>query len=96
MCVVYVFTMPMRSFDISNIIGVLRAGGDARVASAIDLAPLWLVAIPLTALTALVCNAPIALICLSIQAENLCKLPLGLFRLRSRKWIRDVTAEVNA
>lgn len=93
MCVVYFITMPGRAFDISNITGLLRAGGDARMAAAIDLAPLWFVAVPLTALTALVLQAPIAVICLSIQTENLCKLPLGILRLRSKKWINNVTAE---
>ena len=41
MAVVYALFMPMRAFDITNITGVLRAGGDARVASLIDIAPLW-------------------------------------------------------
>lgn len=93
MCVVYICMMPMKSFDISNITGLLRAGGDARMASVIDLAPLWCFAIPLTALMALVLEAPIVVVCLALQAENLLKMPLGLIRLRSRKWINDVTRD---
>ena len=61
------------------------------MASVIDLAPLWCFAIPLTALMALVLEAPIVVVCLALQAENLLKMPLGLIRLRSRKWINDVT-----
>ena len=91
MCVIYIVMMPMKSFDISNVTGVLRAGGDARVAAILDLVPLWLVAVPLTALTALVLDAPIALVCFSIYSENICKMPVGILRLRSRKWINDVT-----
>ena len=91
MCVVYICMMPMRAFDITNITGLLRAGGDARMASVIDLCPLWLVAIPVTAVTALVLNAPVALVCLGIQTESICKMPWGIHRLRSRKWINDVT-----
>lgn len=91
MCVVYIVMMPMKSFDVSAITGVLRAGGDARAAAILDLCPLWLVAVPLTALTGLVFEAPIALVCLSIYSENICKMPLGVIRLRSRKWINDVT-----
>ena len=48
---------------------------------------------PLTFLTALVFNAPVAVVCLCIQSENVCKCPWGLLRLRSRKWINDVTGE---
>lgn len=91
MCVVYVFMMPMKAFDITNITGLLRAGGDAKMASVIDLAPLWCFAIPLTALVALVLDAPVTVVCLAIQGENIIKMPAGIFRLRSRKWINDVT-----
>ena len=91
MCTVYIIMMPMKAFDITNITGLLRAGGDARMASVIDLAPLWLVAVPVTALAALVLDAPVPVVCLCIQTENLCKMPLGILRLRSRKWINDIT-----
>ena len=91
MCVVYICMMPMKAFDITNITGLLRAGGDARMASVIDLAPLWVVAVPLTALAALMLDAPVTVVCLCIQTENLCKMPVGILRLRSRKWINDIT-----
>ena len=91
MCTAYLIIMPLKAFDITNITGLLRAGGDARMASVIDLCPLWLVAVPITALTALVLHGPPVLVCMCIQMENLCKMPLGVLRLRSRKWINDVT-----
>ena len=53
----------------------------------------WVIAVPLTFLTALVFNAPVAVVCLCIQSENVCKCPWGILRLRSRKWINDVTGE---
>ncbi len=91
LAVVYAVFMPMRAFDITNITGVLRAGGDARVASLIDIGPLWLAAIPLMALTGLVLDAPTWVVCIAMQAENLLKCPIGLIRFHSRKWINDVT-----
>ena len=91
LAVIYAVSMPMRAFDITNITGVLRAGGDARVATLIDVGPLWLAAIPLMALTGLVLDAPTWLVCVAMQAENLLKCPLGLIRFHSRKWINDVT-----
>ena len=93
MCVVFIFMMPTKAFDITNISGVLRAGGDVRVSAVIDVGSVWLVALPITALSALVFEAPVALVCLGIQAEGLSKVPLGIWRLRSRKWINDVTRE---
>ena len=94
MCLVYLVFLPMKSFDITNITGVLRAGGDVKMATVIDLCPLWLTAVPLTALTGLVLDAPVIFVCLGIYAENICKMPWGVHRLRSRKWINDVTKEV--
>ena len=91
LAVIYAVFMPMRAFDITNITGVLRAGGDGKVASIIDICPLWLVAIPLMALSGLVFHAPTWLVCVSMQAENICKCPLGLIRFHSRKWINDIT-----
>ena len=91
LAVVYAVFMPMRAFDITNITGVLRAGGDARVASLIDIGPLWLAAIPLMALAGLVLDAPTWVVCIAMQAENLLKCPVGLIRFHSRKWINDVT-----
>lgn len=95
MAVYYALFLPMRAFDITNITGVLRAGGDAKVASVIDLSPLWLGSIPLMALTGLVFQAPIPVVCLAMQVENICKCPLGLIRFRSRRWINDVTRSID-
>ena len=44
-------------------------------------------------LAALVLDAPVTIVCLCIQTENVCKMPLGVLRLRSRKWINDITRE---
>ena len=91
MCAINAVMVPMRAFDITNITGVLRAGGDSRMASVIDLAPLWLTAVPLTALTGLVLDAPVFWVCLSVQAESFTKMPLGILRMRSKKWINNIT-----
>ena len=91
MCLAYLLLTPTRSFDITNITGLLRAGGDTRMAAVLDLVPLWCLAIPLTALGALVLDAPILLVCITTHCESLLKTPLGVLRLRSRKWINQVT-----
>lgn len=91
MCVAYLVQMPCRSFNNAVITGVLRSGGDVKAAIAVDLIPLWLLSIPLTALLALKLETSIPLICVGIYCENVCKMPLGIVRLRSRKWINNIT-----
>ena len=91
LCIVYLVSMPLRSFDITNIIGLMRAGGDTRMAAVLDIFPVWLVAIPLAALFGLVLDAPVVLVCAATQIESFIKAPAGIVRLHSRKWINNVT-----
>lgn len=94
MTIAFACIMPMRSFDFTSITGVLRAGGDVTVAMVIDVVPLWLFSIPLTALCALVLDAPIFLVCLGIQGEAFVKMPVGAWRIHTKKWIHNLTQEV--
>ncbi len=93
MSVVTFSTLALRSFNSTNVVGVLRGGGDVKMTSLIDLGPLWLVALPCAALSGLVFQWDILAVCLSMALENVVKFFLGLWRLHSGKWIRDVTEE---
>ena len=83
--------IPLHAYSISAVTGILRAGGDVFWSTALDLAPQWLVALPLTAVLALVLDADPWFVSLAIQAESFIKCPICLWRIRSRKWIHDVT-----
>lgn len=83
--------MPLRSFECTNIVGVLRGGGDVRMATLIDLTPLWAVALPLAVLSGLVFKLGILWVYLSMMSENVVKTVLGTKRFLSGRWINDVT-----
>ena len=83
--------IPLHAYSISAVTGVLRAGGDVAWSAALDIAPQWLVALPLTALFALVFKSNYWLVAAAIQAESLLKGPLCALRIRTGKWIHDVT-----
>ena len=83
--------IPLHAYSISAVTGVLRAGGDVAWSAALDIAPQWLLALPLTALLALVFKANYWFIAAAIQAESLLKVPLCALRIRTGKWIHDVT-----
>lgn len=83
--------LPLRSFDSTNTVGVLRGGGDVRMAMLIDILPLWLVAIPLAALFGLGLKWGIFWVYVGICMENVVKFGFGLSRLRSRVWVNDIT-----
>ena len=83
--------IPLHAYSISAITGVLRSGGDVVWSAALDLGPQWLVCLPLTALFALVLKTDIWFIALAMQTECIAKIPLCAYRIRTRKWISDVT-----
>ena len=83
--------IPFHAHGVSSITGVFRAGGDVKWATLMDLVPQWCIAVPLTALTALVLRSNCWLIALAMQTEVLIKMPLCLLRFRTGRWIHDVT-----
>lgn len=82
---------PIRSFNCTNIVGVLRGGGDVRMAAVLDVLPLWLVSIPLATLCGLILRTGIFWVYLATFSENVVKSVFGLIRFRSGLWINDVT-----
>lgn len=92
MCVITFAIMPLRAFNTTNVVGVLRAGGDVKMASVIDLAPIWLGSIPLTFFLGIVLQMDILWVALAYQVESFIKFFIGMMRLHSGKWIRDLTA----
>ncbi len=86
-------SIPLHAYSISAVTGVLRAGGDVVWSAALDLCPQWLLALPLTALLALVLGdgSNYWLVAAAIQSESLLKVPLCMIRCRKPVWIHDVT-----
>lgn len=83
--------LPIRAFNTTNVVGVLRGGGDVKAAMVIDDSPLWLVALPFAAICGLALNWGVIAVVIAMALENLVKFFLGMYRLRSGAWIRDVT-----
>ena len=82
---------PLRDFNTTNIVGVLRGGGDVTVTTLIDLSALWLVSIPWAAVCGLVLKTSVFWVYMAIAVEQIGKFFLGVWRLRSGKWVRDLT-----
>ena len=85
-CIVFV-----DSVSTLAIVGVLRGGGDVRMAAVIDIAPLWLAAIPAAAFFGLVLEWGVFWVYVGISLDQLVKFFVGIWRLRSGAWINDVT-----
>lgn len=91
MLTVTFLTLPLQGFNTTNVVGVLRGGGDVTAAAAIDLAPMWIVGVPMAAVVGLVWRLDVLWVCVMRSVEQLVRAALGVFRLHSGKWVRDVT-----
>ena len=91
MLICYACAIPLHSFSSTMAVGVLRGGGDVNASLVIDNVPLWFGTLPLMCLLGLALKVPNEVFCLCLMIEYILKTPLGLIRLRSGKWIHDIT-----
>ncbi len=91
MLTVTFIALPLQGFNTTNVVGVLRGGGDVTAAAVIDLAPMWVVGVPLAAMVGLVWRLDVLWVYIVRAFEQFVRAALGTVRLRSGKWVRDVT-----
>lgn len=80
-----------QAFATICMMGVLRAGGDARFVLLCEMAFLWGIAVPLGFVTGLVLHWPAAVVFLFLRCDEVLKAIVSFFRVTSFKWLRDVT-----
>jgi len=85
---------PLRQLNYVLVVGILRAGGDTRVSALLEVGVILCWGVPMAFVLAYVIKVPFLwLVCGSFVAEDVVKLPLCLWRLRSGKWIHSLTGE---
>ena len=87
LCVMY----PFRAFNMSMVVGICRAGGDTIFCVVYDVIFMWTIALPLAALAGFFFKAPVWALFLCLSSEECFKVLLGIWRLRTGKWLRNVT-----
>ena len=93
MMAVLACTQPIMAIDVVSIVGILRGGGDTRLALALDGGGMWLINIPMGILTGLVLRIPPQFIFLAMRSDSFIKVFIESHRIFSRKWIRTVTRD---
>ncbi len=81
----------IRIFNIIAIVGILRGGGDARGSFLLEGFTMWFIGVPLTVAGAFVLRLSVHLVYSLSLCEELTKAFLCLWRLRSGRWIHNVT-----
>ncbi|MDR3277151.1 MAG: MATE family efflux transporter [Oscillospiraceae bacterium] len=94
MLLILAVVVPFRNCGFAIGIGVLRGGGDVKAVALIDVLSLYLLALPFAAITGLVLHMDIAVVYFSVAIEEFVKTGILILRMRSKKWINDVTREI--
>ncbi|MCI8386906.1 MAG: MATE family efflux transporter [Clostridiales bacterium] len=85
------FIILMKSINTTAIVGVIRGGGDTLTAMLLDFVPMWIMAIPLGFIAAYLIKLPVWWVYACLMSDELVKMIFCLFRIKSKKWIRNVT-----
>ena len=87
----YAIIIVFQSMSVQYVVGIFRGGGDTKTAMFVDVFFLWTVAIPLGAIVGLVLGWAPPLVYIMLRSDEFLKNIMSFIRLRSGKWIRDIT-----
>ena len=81
---------PISLYNGMQVTGILRGGGDTRFAMIAESSCVWLVAVPMAFLAAMVWHTPIYIAVALSRLEEVVKLFILTWRYLSRKWMNTV------
>ena len=81
-----------KTTNFTNIVSVLRSGGDTRFGFFLDLTGVWCIGVPLAFFGAFYLGLPVYWVMALIAVEEFYKLGIGIPRFFSRKWIQNLVA----
>ena len=86
----------LRASNMILFIGILRSGGDTRLAFILDGVIIWVVGVPLVFIGAFVFHLAVYWVYLLAMSEELTKWAFGMYRFFSRKWIHNLAQTVES
>ncbi len=84
--IVFVLYLPFKMFNLVNITGVLRSGGDTKSGLILDTTGVWLIGIPLAYLGGIFLSLPIYWVYVLVLAEEIYKFVLSFKRYKQNQW----------
>jgi putative MATE family efflux protein len=81
----------IRTFNSTLIVGVLRGGGDTNFSMYLEMGAVWLIGVPLAFMGVLLFKMPVYIVFILVSFEEIVKAVIGFPRVKSKKWIRNIT-----
>ncbi|HAX72782.1 MAG TPA: MATE family efflux transporter, partial [Firmicutes bacterium] len=88
--VIFAIGMTFKFMNIINIVGIFRAGGDTKYAMFLEIVVLWVVGVLGAYIAVTVFNAPLIVVAMIVQFEEVIKVVIGHFRVVSKKWVKTL------
>lgn len=82
-----------QAFNTTAIVGIFRAGGDTKFGLFVDVTTMWCGSILMGAICAFVFHWPVAWVYVVLMSDEILKIPLTVWRYKSKKWLRNVTRD---
>lgn len=80
-----------QAVTVVSIVGIFRSGGDTKVGLLLDVSSLWIIALPVGAITAFVLKLPVFAVYMILCSDEVIKVPFCIWRYGTKKWLRNVT-----
>ena len=92
MWIIMCFVMVGMAYEVPVLFGIIRAGGDAKFTSLVNIFAMWFIVMPLAFMAALWWKLDVIWVIMFIQSEQLIKCIPAFIRVRQYdKWIKVVT-----
>jgi putative MATE family efflux protein len=82
-----------QALNTTLVVGVFRGGGDIKFGLFLDVTTMWGGSILFGALAAFVFNWSIPVVYIILMSDEILKVPLTVWRYKSRKWLNNVTRD---
>lgn len=91
---VMAFVIFAKFFNFVMSIGVLRSGGDTKFIMILELLTIWVIAVPVAFIGALVLKLPIHWVVLLVALEEVIKIFVEVPRVLSKKWLNNLIESI--
>ena len=88
-------TFWVKVFNMTLIVGVLRAGGDSKYVLGVDMISMWALSIPAVLIGAFVFELSYVWVYALVLVEEIVKAILITLRTRKKVWLRNLTADMD-
>lgn len=92
--IVLAMYMAPKTFNVINIVGIFRSGGDTKFSLFLEMTSIWLIGVPLAFMGALVWQLPVYWVVALVSMEEIVKAFISLPRILSKKWVRNVVEQM--